>query len=50
MWYVDGRAIDHMIDMNEWFNTFEEVLIGKWLVMVANNQKLWVGGMGAIKI
>jgi hypothetical protein len=48
--YVDEGAIDHMIDMNEWFNTFEEVLVGKWPIVVANNKKLWVGGMATIEI
>jgi hypothetical protein len=48
--YVDEGAIDHMTDMNEWFNTFEEVLVGKWPIVVANNKKLWVGGMATIEI
>jgi hypothetical protein len=50
VWYANGRAIDHLIDMSEWFNTFEEILVGKWLVMVANNRKLWVCGVGIIKV
>jgi hypothetical protein len=36
--------------MNEWFNAFEEVIVGKWPVMVANNQKFWVCGVGIIKV
>jgi len=39
-----------MTDTSEWFNTFEKVPIGKWPIMVVDNQKLWVGGVGAIKI
>jgi hypothetical protein len=50
VWYANGRAIDHLIDMSEWFNTFEEILVGKWPVMVANNQKLLVCGVGIIKV
>jgi hypothetical protein len=50
VWYANGRAIDHLIDMSEWFNTFEEILVGKWPVMVANNQKLWVCGVGIRKV
>ncbi len=48
--YANGRATNHLIDMNEWFNTFEEVLVGKWPIMVANNQKLWICGVGIIKV
>jgi hypothetical protein len=37
VWYVDGGAIDYMIDMNEWFDTFEKVPAGKCRIMVADN-------------
>lgn len=50
VWYANGKAIDHLTDRSKWFNTFEEVLVGKWPVMVANNQKLWVCGVGIIKV
>jgi hypothetical protein len=37
VWYVDRGAIDHMTDMSKWFNTFEEVPVGKWPIMVVDN-------------
>ena len=40
IWYLDDGATDHMINKLEWFQNFEEVVMGRWLVIIANNQKL----------
>jgi hypothetical protein len=49
-WYANGRVTNHLTYRNEWINTLEEVLVGKWPIKVANNQKLRVCGVGIIKV
>ncbi|KAG0625849.1 hypothetical protein M758_2G084400, partial [Ceratodon purpureus] len=38
-----------MTDQRGWFSSFSEVAEGRWPVMVADNRKLWVRGVGRIK-
>jgi hypothetical protein len=45
-WYLDGGATDHMTDKLEWFSNFTEIPKGRWLVMIADNRKLWARGFG----
>ena len=39
-----------MSDKLEWFQNFEEMAMVRSLVMIANNQKLWVRGYGDIQV
>jgi hypothetical protein len=39
---MDGGATEHMTDCLDWFVLLEEVPNGRWPVMIADNQKLWV--------
>jgi hypothetical protein len=47
-WYLDGGTTDHMTDRLEWFTSINEIQQGRWPVMIANNHKLWVRGVGQI--
>ena len=49
-WYMDGGATDHMTDRLDWFATFKPVSQGRWPVMIADNRRLWVRGVGRIQI
>ena len=49
-WYMDGGAIDHMTDRLDWFATFKPVSQRRWPVMIADNWRLWVRGVGCIQI
>ena len=40
IWYLDSGATDQMSDKLEWFQNFAEVAMGRWPVMIADNQKL----------
>ena len=50
IWYLDDGATNHMSDKLEWFQNFEEVAMGQWPVMIADNRKLWVRGYGDIQV
>lgn len=39
-WYMDGGAIDHMINRLDWFVSFKTILQGQWHVMTADNRRL----------
>jgi hypothetical protein len=39
-----------MTDRIEWFTEFQRITLGKWPVMIVDNCRLWVCGIGSIKI
>jgi len=39
-----------MTDKLNWFASFEEVAEGRWLVMIADNWRLWMRGTGVIRV
>jgi hypothetical protein len=49
-WYLDGGATDHMTDHLEWFTSMTKVQSGHWPVMIVDNRKLWVQGVGSIEV
>jgi hypothetical protein len=49
-WYLDGGATDHMTDHLEWFTSITMVQSNCWLVMIVDNRKLWVQGVGSIEV
>jgi hypothetical protein len=49
-WYMDGGATNHMIDRLDWFDSFTFVPQGHWPVMIVDNRRLWVRGVGSIHI
>lgn len=49
-WYADGGASEHMSDCKEYFTDMREVPTGKWSVLITNDQRLWVEGIGKVQI
>lgn len=49
-WYVDVGATEYMTNHILWFVAIEEIPIQQWPIMVVDNWKLWVRGIGDIKI
>jgi hypothetical protein len=49
-WYMDGGTTEHMTDKLEWFASLEAIPQGRWSVMIVDNRRLWVRGVGHIKI
>ena len=49
-WYADGGASEHMSDCKEYFTDMREVPTGKWSVLIANDQRFWVEGIGKVQI
>lgn len=47
---MDGGATDHMTDRLEWFDSLKNVPEGRWPVMIADNRRLWVRGVGRIQV
>lgn len=50
MWYANGGPSKHMSDCRENFMDMREVPNGTWYVLIANDQRLWVRGVGKIHI
>ena len=49
-WYMDGGATDHMTDHLEWFDSLKNMPEGRWPVMITDNPRLWVRGVGRIQV
>ena len=49
-WYMDRGAIEHMTDHLDWFALLEEIPSGCWPIMIGDNWKLWVWGIGHINV
>lgn len=49
-WFADSGAIEHMTKHRDWFSTFKDIPSGTRLVTVADDQDLWVRGIGDINI
>ena len=49
-WFADSGATEHMTDKRQWFTNFQSVEDECWIVTVADNNVLYVRGIGDIPV
>ena len=49
-WFADSGATEHMTDKRQWFTNFQSVEDECWTVTVADNNVLYVRGIGDIHV
>jgi hypothetical protein len=49
-WYMDGDATNHMINWLDWFASFDDIPQGHLFMMIIDNCKLWVWGIGRVQM